>query len=55
MDYVQKLKSEMEENRVEKEYIELCTNYARRLCDNNVPVIFDFKHLSLLVGLGYTK
>lgn len=51
MDYVQKLKSEMEEHGCEKEYIELCTKYARQLCDNNMPVIFDFKHLSLLIGL----
>ena len=34
----------------DEEYIKLCSEYAQNLCDNNVPVIFDFKHLSLLLG-----
>ncbi len=50
MDYVQKLITKMEAQGEEKAYIELCATYAQKLCDNNVPVIFDFKHLSLLLG-----
>lgn len=50
MNYVQKLKNRMIEQGEDEKYIELCTSYAQRLCDNNVPVIFDFKHLALLLG-----
>lgn len=50
MNYVQKLKNRMIEQGEDEKYIEVCTSYAQRLCDNNVPVIFDFKHLALLLG-----
>ena len=50
MSYVQKLIDKMNEQGEDKEYIELCAAYAQKLCDNNVPVVFDFKHLSLLLG-----
>lgn len=32
-------------------YIDLCLAYAQRLYDKQVPVIYDLKHLSLLVGV----
>lgn len=50
MSYVQKLIDRMNEQGEDKQYIELCATYAQKLCDNNVPVVFDFKHLSLLLG-----
>ena len=50
MNYVQKLKDKMIIQGEDEKYIELCTSYAQKLCDNNVPVIFDFKHLALLLG-----
>lgn len=51
MNYIQKLQEKMEEQRLHEKYIELCCSYAQKLCDNNLPVIFDFRHLSLLLGL----
>lgn len=50
MCYVQKLIDKMNEQGEDKQYIEICAAYAQKLCDNNVPVVFDFKHLSLLLG-----
>lgn len=50
MSYVQKLKDKMVEQGEDENYVELCVSYAQKLCNNSVPVIFDFKHLSLLLG-----
>lgn len=50
MSYVQKLKDKMIAQGEDENYIELCVSYAQKLCNNGVPVIFDFKHLSLLLG-----
>lgn len=50
MCYVKKLIDKMSEQGEDEEYISACVTYAQKLCDNNVPVIFDFKHLSLLLG-----
>lgn len=33
-------------------YILACCNYASKLIDSNLPVIFDVKHLSLLLGIS---
>ena len=44
------MQEKMKEQGAKEEYIKLCSEYAQNLCDNNVPVIFDFKHLSLLLG-----
>lgn len=33
-------------------YAAKCVRYATRLLDNNLPVIFDTKHLSLLIGIA---
>ena len=35
-----------------KYYTDKCLSYASRLIDNHVPVIFDYKHLSLLIGIS---
>ena len=51
MNYIQKLRELMQEQKLNEAYIQLCCKYAQRLIDNSVPVIFDFKHLSLLLGL----
>lgn len=51
MDYVQKLQLKMEEQGLDENYIKLCLSYAQKLIDNNMPVVFDFVHLSLLLGL----
>lgn len=34
-----------------KEYIDKCLSYAKIIIDNGCPVIYDSKHLSLLLGL----
>ena len=51
MDYVQKLQVKMKEQEFDEGYIKLCSDYAQRLIDNDVPVVFDYRHLSLLLGL----
>lgn len=51
--YIEELKSELESNRIEQWYSELCIEYAERLLDNNLPVIFDREHLALLLGIDY--
>lgn len=50
MSYVQKLIDKMIAQGEDKKYIDLCASYAQKLCDNSVPVVFDFKHLALLLG-----
>lgn len=34
-----------------KHYIKKCLEYANRLLDNHLPVIFDISHLALLIGI----
>lgn len=53
--YLIALKKSMEENGYNDEYISLCIKYATRLIENNLPVIFDIKHLSLLLGVNSKK
>ncbi len=50
--YVEKLNKLMKDQKLDEEYIKLCCGYAQKLIDNDVPVIFDFKHLSLLLGVN---
>lgn len=52
MDYVQELQMEMKNQGLDVNYIKLCSEYAQNLIGNNVPVVFDFCHLSLLLGLA---
>lgn len=55
MSYLLDLENRMRELDCNQEYIDECLSYASRLLDNNMPVIFDFKHLSLLLGLEATE
>lgn len=50
-EYVNKLKNKMLEADYDMTYIELCEEYSTRLLQNGLPVIFDRKHLALLLGL----
>lgn len=49
-NYAQELRTMMEIKGYDNEYIDLCCSYAKELIKNKMPVIFDFKHLSLLLG-----
>lgn len=50
-NYAQELRRTMEIEKYDGEYIELCCSYAQRLCDNKLPVIFDFYTLVTIVRL----
>lgn len=50
MEYIDKLITRMKESDQDENYIELCVMYATKLLENDMPVIFDFRHLSLLLG-----
>lgn len=50
-NYIEGLKAKIKENKRGKKYTTACIDYANRLLDNNLPVIFDFKHFSLLLGI----
>jgi RNA-directed DNA polymerase len=52
MDYTDRLKYELENKGYREEYINLCTQYSRRLEENNLPVIFNKEHLALLLGVN---
>jgi RNA-directed DNA polymerase len=49
--YIDNLIEKLRENNYKRNYINACVNYASRLIENNMPVIFDTKHLSLLLGV----
>lgn len=49
--YLLKLEKEMEKQGIDSDYIEACLNYASNLMKNNMPVIFDYNHLSFLLQL----
>lgn len=51
MNYIQKLQQKMAEQGLDEDYINLCSNYAQKLLNNSMPVVFDFSHLSSLLGL----
>lgn len=55
MDYINKLIDKMREADCEEEYIQECVEYAEQLIQNNVPVIFDIKHLAALMGYETTE
>lgn len=52
--YINELKVEVG-NKYGKYYTNICVKYAQKLLDNNLPVIFDFEHLSLLLGINKKK
>jgi RNA-directed DNA polymerase len=50
-EYKRRFTEEATKKRKTLDYIELCLAYAKRLYEKQVPVIYDIKHLSLLVGI----
>lgn len=51
MKYLNDLKTEMQKQKYSNEYIKKCTTYAEKLLKNNVPVIYNLEHFSLLIGI----
>ena len=49
--YLSELHDALETKGKSYKYIVACCNYAAKLLDSNLPVIFDIKHLSLLLGI----
>ena len=49
-EYISKLKIKIEEAGYDSKYSDCCCNYATRLLENDVPVIFDIEHFAKLVG-----
>lgn len=49
--YLNELRTEMQKQNYSNEYIEKCTTYAEKLLKNDVPVIYDLEHFSLLIGI----
>ena len=49
-DYICRLVQNMKFKDMDEKYINLCTEYANRLIDNNMPVIFDMIHFQKLIG-----
>ena len=50
-DYIERFKKQIEIEKIDPLYGELCIEYAERLIQNNLPVIFDREHLALLLGI----
>ena len=50
-EYIDNLREELIKVGVNDEYLQACIKYAERLSYRGLPVIFDTKHLSLLLGL----
>lgn len=51
MDYIAELQKRMSEQGLGQDYINLCSEYAHKLIENKMPVVFDFMHIALLVGM----
>lgn len=49
--FIENLIKRIEDEGYGKYYSSKCVRYALRLLDNDLPVIFDTKHLSLLIGI----
>ena len=49
-EYLELLKNKISESGYKTKYIENCIEYAERLLENNLPVIFDLEHLAKLLG-----
>ena len=54
-NYIENLKSELIRREFDQDYIDRCVNYAKRLINAELPVIFDARHLSLLLGINYSR
>lgn len=50
-EYLVNLRKHLEAANKGKKYQIACINYASRLLQNNLPVIFDIKHFALLLGM----
>ena len=50
--YIDNLENEIKSKGYGEYYTAKCIRYANRLLDNNLPVIFDTKHLALLIGIS---
>lgn len=50
-EYIDALKEELVKREFKDYYIDACIEYAERLLWRGLPVIFDIKHLSLLLGI----
>lgn len=49
--YLENLALEIRQHGYGEYYVAKCARYASRLLDNGLPVIFDVKHLALLIGI----
>lgn len=52
--YIEALQATCESKSKGKYYTKMCIKYAERLLDNDIPVIFDSKHLSMLLGTDFS-
>lgn len=52
--YIDRLRKAME-NKYSKEYIQRCSDYAKKLLDKNLPVIYDGRHASEILELQQIK
>lgn len=50
-EYLINLRSELVAAKKSRKYQQICINYASKLLQSNLPVIFDLKHFSLLLGM----
>lgn len=50
-NYLAELKNTLKNKKRRSRYISACLSYAERLIDNGLPVIFDTRHLALLIGI----
>lgn len=49
--YIRELQNALTASKRGARYAEICTNYATRLLNSNLPVIFDKRHLAGLLGM----
>lgn len=50
LEYIEKLQQVLREREFPPNYVAICVQYAERLLDNKLPVIFDKTHLASLIG-----
>lgn len=49
--YISCLKEELRKEEYNEDYLKICVEYASRLLDNSLPVVFDTNHLALLLNV----
>lgn len=52
--YIEELTVKLRKSGVEEDYINKCVQYAHKLMESEMPVIFNGTHLSLLLGIDIT-